>query len=670
MIKKIVILHKNTISNFELKTIMKIVGKPFLVFVIALQFFIGEADAQYTKKFKTFRNEILTHYDSSNDSLKKQAALFLLENMCQRKVAFSQEIKTLLENIDSIHSSIVYPLCAKTIQSYIDSFNVQNGVPKVYYEYELMNCKDVINEIDDAFLYWEKGNFSKHISFCDFCNYILPPVIGKSCYKPWRSLYRELYGGLFERLFMSNDRCFSPFYAVSKINYKIRHSGNVNIKMIDLPFDVCYQPDKISNIRVGSCKDYSMMCAYAARAFGIPVAVDFTPQWPNRSGGHYWNSLLNENGQWIPYSGGASEPGIVFYPDQKMAKVYRLTYSCQSKSLPMQALQVKEKNPLPYSLNNPCIIDVTSSYVKTLNYKVDIPASINLTKNKVLYISVFDNSKWVPVDYAIINNGEAIFSNLGMGIVYLVGTWDSEKMLSEEFYPIEVTSNSNINVLKPDYSRTTTLTLSRKYPVFSGILGYSERMQGGYIEASNDSLFMIKENMGTIERFPAMYWDSIAINPYHKEYKYWRYVSPAKGWCNVAEISFVSDNNNLQKIIADSKRNDVNSSLMAFDNDPLTYYESDKANNGWIGICFDKPTSINIVKYLPRNDDNHVVKGHKYELCVYDKGKFICIGRETSISDSVTFQNVPMGGLYILHDLSKGSEERIFTISNNNLIWY
>ena len=39
------------------------------------------------------------------------------------------------------------------------------------------------------------------------------------------------------------------------------------------------------------------------RSIGIPVMLDFTPQWPFRSMGHYWNVLLDNTGKNLAFGG-------------------------------------------------------------------------------------------------------------------------------------------------------------------------------------------------------------------------------------------------------------------------------------------------------------------------------------------------------------------------------
>ena len=61
---------------------------------------------------------------------------------------------------------------------------------------------------------------------------------------------------------------------------------------------------------------------------------------------------------------------------------------------------------------------------------------------------------------------------------------------------------------------------------------------------------------------------------------------------------------------------------------------------------------------------------YAYQLCYFDKGKQVIVGTVTATDSKVTFGNVPSGALYILHDLTEGSEERIFSYEKGQIDWY
>ena len=74
---------------------------------------------------------------------------------------------------------------------------------------------------------------------------------------------------------------------------------------------------------------------------------------------------------------------------------------------------------------------------------------------------------------------------------------------------------------------------------------------------------------------------------------------------------------------------------------------------------------------LPINDDNCIRDGEIYELLYWDN-KWISIGKQMGSAKTyqLTYNNVPTNALFLLRNLTKGKEERIFTYENGKQIWW
>ena len=99
-------------------------------------------------------------------------------------------------------------------------------------------------------------------------------------------------------------------------------------------------------------------------------------------------------------------------------------------------------------------------------------------------------------------------------------------------------------------------------------------------------------------------------------------------------------------------------------------YIGDIHANGRVGADMGKPVSVDKIAYKSRNDDNDVTAGHTCELCYFENGRQRSAGVQRAAGGSVTFRGVPSGALYVLHDLDKGMEERIFTYVDGKVNWY
>jgi hypothetical protein len=57
-------------------------------------------------------------------------------------------------------------------------------------------------------------------------------------------------------------------------------------------------------------------------------------------------------------------------------------------------------------------------------------------------------------------------------------------------------------------------------------------------------------------------------------------------------------------------------------------------------------------------------------LYYWHEGQWTSVGKQVATTQVVEFNNVPAGGLYLLKDLTKGKEHRIFTYNDGVQTWF
>ena len=73
---------------------------------------------------------------------------------------------------------------------------------------------------------------------------------------------------------------------------------------------------------------------------------------------------------------------------------------------------------------------------------------------------------------------------------------------------------------------------------------FIDRMVGGVFEGSNDAGFRTRDTLFVIEEKPVRLQNVVYVsNP--KEYRYLRYYGPAGSYCNVSEVGFYRDPNDM-----------------------------------------------------------------------------------------------------------------------------
>lgn len=656
-----------------------------LFYFLILLFFIscGNDIELYTKELSPrLANNLevvkaITHYKHKGETQKIKALLFLLKNI-DGHYAVSN---VLSKEYDSILSpkefggqlpanETKYGIALQKLIVLEEKYKgIKSTLTKIRYDNQVLVSDYLIENIDASFEVWKKSPWAKDLSFDDFCETILPYRADREPIHHWRKKAYENFSWV-----MKTNPQIDRISACSIINDSLKKVLSNMIEMNMYPKRLTY--DKMYKFKLGICEDETTFAVLAMRSVGLPVGIDFVPQWPWRSMGHSWNYLLLEDGRTVPFMGTETNPKVPHFEKDKKGKVFRKTFSKQETTL---AQIEKDHSKIPDFFKSPYLKDVTHLYGKT--YDVTIPLeSPTYGEEKYVYLSVFDNQEWVSVDWAVSKQKEATFKNVEGGIVYLPLYYRQQQFLSAG-HPVVVNEKGEATQLIPNKDKTQTLKLKRKYPLHKRMDDYLKNMIGGRIELSNHADFRKPYVMATIEAKPKPYLRTIKAMDTIGKYKYIRYLSSAQdsGRCNVA-IFNVYGRNNRGSIKLKGELIGTNRSYrgygaekrMAFDDDPSTFFDAPEEEWGkaWVGLKFEEPSAVFSVDFMPRNDTNTIFEGQEYELFYWDKG-WQGLGKKiANDSRCISFEKVPLGALYLLHNYSGGNEERIFKYENGKVHWY
>lgn len=449
----------------------------------------------------------------------------------------------------------------------------------------------------------------------------------------------------------------------------IRHLNNVNIILQSTIPGGC-RPVQLINLKKSSCDDYTVLGTYIFRSLGIPSGIDCVPQWASRSLGHEWNVLYSGN-RMEDYSFGAWWDTIGYHfkaREEEAAKIFRKTYA---KQLDSPVMQYRRDEFLPQTFQNPCIRDITDSY---LDCK-DITVSLSRRppqKREYAYLCNFNNQDWIPVHWGKINGKKAGFKKIGKNVAYLpvyYGQWG----VSPAADPFILTKNGNIKKLIPDHSKMQTLILKRKYKP-GNVPEKGKLLVGGRFQVSNKADFSDSLTVYTVNDIPEILYNSVNLN-LKKPYRYFRFLSPPDsqgGQISEIEIYSADSGTKLSEKVIGNMHCDAGwEAANAFDGDPLTSYQCVWGEIGWVGMEFGKPVNITYFRYLPRNDDNFIKEGEEYELFYWENFQWNSLGKQVGTSKQyLEYTNAPINALFWLRNLTKGKEERIFTYENGKQVWW
>ena len=425
-------------------------------------------------------------------------------------------------------------------------------------------------------------------------------------------------------------------------------------------------PPKMTSLlegKTGNCLMETSFTVSLCRSIGIPAAIDFTPCYANRSQGHTWCVLINPDGRSTLFHMGFAPGDSVYHVKNYIRpKVYRHRFSLNREI----AKDLRKEQKIPELFRHADFIDVTDEYGEVSDIMRTVPSD---TKGKVAYICVFDNRNWVPVDYSSIRNGKATFRKMGRNVMYMAATYADGRIVPFG-NPFLLDSEGNVHDIVADEQHSEKMTILRKYPFMSYNDDFNRRMDKGQFQASNYPDFKSYVTLYTHKGLTDGNWYDIPIKD-SDGYRYVRYIGSDGSFCNINEIQFISpDGKKLKGEIIGTEGIAGKSKDNVFDGDILTGFEGNSPDGHWVGVKFDKPEKIARIRYIPRTDGNCIEIGDRYELKYWHKGKWKSKGENIATDSQLKYDNVPTGGLYLLSNHTKGTEERIFTYRDGKQIWW
>jgi hypothetical protein len=631
----------------------------------------NEIPSEVRKIIEQTQNEallkVLIHYGGAKDSLKFKAACFLIANMGNK--GFYEG--TLIHHYDQIFEIVENKvklkgksLSEKEIEEVLNSVVETEPVNsnKVYKkDIDTISYNYLVTVIDLTYSMWKRQPYARHISFEDYLLYVLPYRSAEEPLDNSRETLQKKYYWILDSLKDKTD----PVEACKMLNNDLRSWFMYVFELRKYPAMI-----SINNIlkgRIGNCADMANLAAASMRSVGIPVAVDMTPLWANRSSGHTWNVVFDKKMKAVPFMGAESNPGEKsrFKETEKPSKIFRLSYKLQNVPI--------YDNPenIPNFFKREDCIDVTEDYVPVSDVCISI---LNNPQNKnYAYLCTFNNELWVPITWGNINEGKVEFKKMGRDVLYIPAFCENGNM-NICGNPIILNKEGKIKEICMTKNEFQDMKLYRKYPVFPDIEKYIRRMINGKFQGSNNPDFSDAVDLYVIKDMPETHLQEIKINS-GLNFRYIRYIGPEDGFSDIAEFEIYGTSNNtlpakrlIGKIIGKGENNLIYHE--AFDGNWDTYfYSKNPGRKEWVGMEFNEPVKITHIKFLPRNDNNSIRVGDTYELFYWDKG-WKLKGRQTASGNSITFMHMPKNSLYWLRNRTRGREERIFTYSDGKQIWW
>jgi len=364
--------------------------------------------------------KVIEHFVAEGDSLKLEAAYFLIANMeghsyVTHMLHDTNDVEIEFNVLDyANYESLV--IAADSIEDARGTIDYKKK--DLFEDLENIKADFLINQINLAFKAWRERPWTEYLSFEQFCEFVLPYRGSNEPLEDWRQSFMDKYAHIPDHMEDASD----PVEAARLINEDILTYFGFDARYYYHPTDQGLSEMLESGL--GRCEDMTNITIYAMRANGLAVTSDYTPHWADQGNNHAWNAILVPGGKVVAFMGAESSPGE-YDLSGKAAKVYRKTFGQQPDNL---VFQDHKQESVPRWLKGKSYVDVTAEYMPTVSPTITLsepaPDSVDIA-----YVCVFNSGEWKAIDWGRIDGDKVTFEDLGTDVILLPALYLNEEIV-------------------------------------------------------------------------------------------------------------------------------------------------------------------------------------------------------------------------------------------------
>ena len=649
---------------------------------------------------RTELEKVLTHYKNSGERKKYRAACYLIDNMKYHgsygKIEYlDNRIDSLAREADVAYYSDVKGMSHKEILSddikrkmdkigkkyakkhahlTYDSVKYSN---RFHPDYKEIDSKFLIEHIDHAFEMWKTSPYAKNLSFDEFCEYLLP----YRAIPGYRHLnnnveYYSWFGKYFTNVGCDSIEDYLKLYHTTMMNTH-RYLGyfKYGYKMNPGICGAFYE-----NTR--DCYDIANICAGIFRSIGIPAYVAVSITFQDLNGMHVICAAMDKDGSWKYFE---PETLIEGTNEEYMKKKRYMNIHRHSFALPEKSVlsYCNQSNLIPGAFKQFCE-DVSADATPTVKYDIKYNGNEDCP---VAYLASFSSTgTLIPVTWGKKSGKSYTFDNVMLDRLYFPVTYNNGR----------ITQFSSPFMLKKDISqrkgyRYITYTpvdnkivdgiCTRKYPVKLSTKERMKNMVGIHVIASDNYNYSDCDTLAVIDFLPEPYLQDLPLKC-DRPYKNYRIQTGNNDWLHLSEVYFLAPksygySNSLPTpelpILPDVVYNDT-VEYVRFRDVPEDEFLRRAENDGnmqtisatsCVNLRFDEQRYMTKVRFSPRNAENNIFPEHEYVLYKWHKTGWEQVEQKKASAHYLNFDNVQVGSLYWLKNITTGQEESPFVFDEN-----
>ena len=424
----------------------------------------------------------------------------------------------------------------------------------------------------------------------------------------------------------------------------------------------------------------------ALRAAGIPVAVEYNSAYCIWEGRHFMVAVREPDGTWCPFSPEYGLPAPTSRDFPACLNLFRLHFSRQADN-PYSLRAPGE--PLPAELADPCIEDVTATYLPVGRVEVSVPSTVP-SPRRLAYLATFRRNEGLrPVTWGVVDSltRRAEFAHVVGGNLYFPTWCDDFGRLRPAGRPFWLAQDSTraggycVDSLPQSSGRRAHVVLRRKFPLKAKLLEQARRMAGVVVLGSDRKDFAVADTLARLGEVASPYWADLPLQV-SRPYRYYRVSAPA-GYrhLHMGELQFLTRRsygyaNTMAPTAlvahspADTARLDT--AWVRLVDEPLAKCKWKKEYDGNVQTAPDRWPDVTLrlgeaqwvhaVRYAPKSAANTVERGHLYRLRRWDDAKGWTTEWMRPARHAFLEADLEVGALYWLSDLTSGKEELPFYI--------
>ena len=523
----------------------------------------------------------------------------------------------------------------------------------------------LIYSIDHAFNQWRTRPWSKHLTFDEFREWVLPyKVVELQSFDAWRDTLSAHFCDSLNNL-PDDDRCYTIYGALDIVRNEMVNKLDPWIFWGERSGHPLLDASTLANMSYGTCQEWVNLGIMTFRSLGLPAVLDVVPIWARNHQGHSWYTFITDNGTQAHAQNDIMIPANVgFWPYERFPKIYRVSYTINRDRV-LYRNSAKYKHPFSV-----CDHDVTDQYYRTSDVSVKVKKGVKI-KDKYVYIALITNKNgpdWYILDYGTYKRGKANFQKMGREIMYIALGFDGKKLVPITD-PFIIDKDGSLRYVQFDDSETRTIEVKRKYYQSYNVVDQRRKILNARIQYADHEDFRDSVTVYTIKTTDIHSTIEIADS---SEHRYWRYLSADGTYGSIAELGFINKQGYMmlgRSIACKDANNDA--IVRAFDQDLLSNFETENSDGNWVGMDLGMPRSVSSVRVVPRSDDNDVCPGNEYELLYWNGNEWKSLGKQIAQDNRLTYKNVPKYALLWLRNHTRGLDERPFLIDNQgNVEWW